>query len=173
MDDECKKLNIKGFNTIKKINKDTTLERIKKYKIPDCVYSNSRKQHYLLCSLYVENKCTYMDEINKELKYKFRGYISQDKHHNIYDNDYFLTPQDILELLVKSKLKCHYCKCECYILYKEVRQKNQWTIDRIDNEQGHNKDNCVIACYACNVQKKTMNEKKFQFTKQMKIVKKE
>ena len=31
-------------------------------------------------------------------------------------------------------------------MYDNVREKMQWTLDRIDNDQGHNKDNVVI-CY--------------------------
>ena len=46
----------------------------------------------------------------------------------------------------------------------------QWTLDRIDNDQGHTYDNVVIACLECNLQRRRTNSDKFLFTKQMKIV---
>ena len=51
------------------------------------------------------------------------------------------------KLLVKSKLFCYYCKNPVFILYENIRDPTQWTLDRIDNEQGHNEDNCVICCF--------------------------
>jgi hypothetical protein len=45
----------------------------------------------------------------------------------------------------------------------------QWTLDRIDNDIGHNKKNLVIACLECNLKRKRTNKDKFMFTKNMKI----
>ena len=47
-----------------------------------------------------------------------------------------------------------------------------WTLDRIDNNIGHNKDNVVISCLACNLQKRRRGEEAFKFMKQMVITKK-
>jgi hypothetical protein len=46
----------------------------------------------------------------------------------------------------------------------------QWTLDRIDNDIGHNKNNLVIACLECNLKRKRTNKDKFMFTKNMKII---
>ena len=35
-----------------------------------------------------------------------------------------------------------------------------WTLDRIDNNIGHNRDNVVISCLACNLQKREEEVKK-------------
>ena len=56
-------------------------------------------------------------------------------------------------------------------MYESIREKKQWTLDRLDNDQGHNRDNVVICCLTCNLKKGTKNDKKFKFTKQMRIIK--
>ena len=68
---------------------------------------------------------------------------------------------------------CFYCKCELHILYEIVRELTQWTIDRINNDEGHNKDNFVIACLNCNIKRRNINSNKFLFTKQLLLVKKD
>ena len=68
----------------------------------------------------------------------------------------------------------HLNKCkECTKRYSDVREKLQWTLDRIDNKQGHNSDNVLIACLACNLKRKNCNKDSFLFTKQLTIVKRE
>ena len=56
-------------------------------------------------------------------------------------------------------------------MYENVRESKQWTLDRIDNNIGHNKDNVVICCLECNLKRGTIDDKKFKFTKQMRIIK--
>ena len=33
-----------------------------------------------------------------------------------------------------------------FILYENVREPKQWSVDRINNDLGHNIDNFVLAC---------------------------
>jgi hypothetical protein len=54
-----------------------------------------------------------------------------------------------------------------------VRELNQWTVDRIDNSLGHNKDNFVVACLNCNIKRRKTNTDKFLFTQQLRLVKKD
>ena len=42
-------------------------------------------------------------------------------------------------------MKCIYCSEEVFILYERVRETKQWTLDRINNDIGHNSGNLVIA----------------------------
>jgi hypothetical protein len=56
------------------------------------------------------------------------------------------------------------------IMYKFVREPTQWTIDRIDNIKGHNKNNIVLACLKCNLSRKCRSEQSFKMTKQMNLV---
>ena len=73
------------------------------------------------------------------------------KNQNMIDK--FITYDEIIEKLVLSKLKCYYCRCECLLMYKNVREKKQWTLDRINNNIGHHKNNVVICCLECNLKK--------------------
>ena len=47
----------------------------------------------------------------------------------------------------------------------------QWTLDRLDNNKGHCFENVVICCLKCNLKRRTTDDEKFKFTKQMRIVK--
>ena len=80
--------------------------------------------------------------------------------------------EELLPLLVASKLRCHYCRYGVMMLYNNVREPLQWTLDRIDNSKPHNTDNVVIACLKCNLKRRRTDSDKFKFTKQMKIIKK-
>ena len=48
----------------------------------------------------------------------------------------------------------------------------QWTLDRLDNRYQHSDKNCVISCLQCNLQRRCLDDKKFLFTKQMNLIKK-
>ena len=64
-------------------------------------------------------------------------------------------------------MKCTYCSCNMMLLYKEIKDPKQWTLDRIDNTMGHNTDNVVISCLECNLKRRNTNMKKFMFTKNL------
>jgi hypothetical protein len=113
------------------------------------------------------------NDLLKYLKKKLLGYKQQDIKKNKLDNDKFISLEKIVELLVISKLQCFYCKKNIKIKYTEKRDYNQWTLDRINNDVGHNKDNVKIACLECNLKRRRLNMDKFLFTKQLKIHKKE
>jgi hypothetical protein len=68
-------------------------------------------------------------------------------------------------------MKCYYCKESVVLLYEYVRDPKQWTLERIDNSRGHNKDNVEIACLQCNLRRRCMYHERYLFTKQMNIVK--
>ena len=117
------------------------------------------------------------DEVSKivvqEINKKFNGYKQQDKLKKILDENKFLTFEKVLQKLIECELKCYYCKSEIKVLYDISRQMTQWSIDRIDNDKGHNNDNFYIACLDCNLKRKRRSDDKFLFTKQMKLVKSE
>ena len=93
------------------------------------------------------------------------------KKKKIFSTDKFVDIDFILNLLKENEFNCYYCKNNVKILYKLVRESTQWSIERINNEFGHNKDNVTIACLDCNLKRKTMYHERFKFTKQLNIVK--
>ena len=114
----------------------------------------------------IANKDVVLSYILREIDTKRKAYIYQDKHHEIYDPRYSITTDKIVELLVSSELLCYYCREICQVTYKESMCRKQWTLDRIDNNYGHNDTNVVIACLDCNLKRGTMDSERFRQGKQ-------
>jgi len=102
----------------------------------------------------------------REIDTKRKAYIYQDKQHEIFDPRFTITIEQIVELMVESELLCHYCREICQVAYKESMCRKQWTLDRIDNNYGHNHKNVVIACLDCNLKRGTMDSERFRQGKQ-------
>jgi hypothetical protein len=81
--------------------------------------------------------------------------------------------EEVLNIMKESNMCCHYCKQIVFLLYEVVREGSQWTLDRINNDIGHNRGNCVLCCLKCNLKRKRTSADAFLFTKQLNIVKKE
>ena len=163
-----KNIEIYGKNNIDKINKTKAKRLITKNWN---INYNYEKQLEILHSLYFDLLFDEKSILIKELKYKQKGYKQQNIQKKIFDNNNFISYEQIIELLITSKLKCYYCKNNTYLLYENSHESKQWTLERLDNNYGHNFNNCVISCLKCNIQRKNMNKDKFLFTKQMNIVK--
>jgi len=110
-----------------------------------------------------------INEINK----KISSYKNQDILKKHLDNEQFLTFESVLNKMKECELKCRYCKCEMSVLYDISREMTQWSVDRIDNDKGHNIDNFHLACLDCNLKRRRRTDEKFLFTKQLNIVKQE
>jgi hypothetical protein len=109
--------------------------------------------------------------IIKELQKKISSYRQQDIIKKILNENEFITYDLIINKLLECNMKCHYCKTEMLIIYEFVRELSQWTVDRIDNSKGHNKDNIVLSCLNCNLKKRRTSDEKFLFTKQLNLIK--
>jgi hypothetical protein len=165
-----KKIIIKGKRTFDKINGVKSIRNAsKKWKNKKLL--NKEEQINILNKLLLEIKYDDDDYVKKELERKLNSYKNQDIKKDKYSND-FINYQDLIEKLVISKLKCYYCRNECLLMYENNREKKQWTLDRLDNDMGHTSENTVICCLECNLKRGTLDDKKFKFTKQMKIIKK-
>ena len=101
----------------------------------------------------------------KEQYKKISGYKCQDKNKD--NKDTLITLEEVIEKLVASKLKCFYCSCNILVIYKNVREPTQWTLDRKDNGLCHSCDNTLIACLKCNLQRRVTDMNKFNFTKKL------
>ena len=110
--------------------------------------------------------------ISQQLNQKILGYKSQDIQKGLLEPDKFVDLERVIELLINCNLECFYCKNKVQILYEYVREPGQWTLDRIDNDYGHNKNNLEVACLQCNIRRRTMYADRYVFTKQLKIIKK-
>lgn len=102
---------------------------------------------------------------------KFDGIHKKDESTNhiidISDRNQFVS--DIYLLLINSNLICYYCKDDIFIEYNKSNRMKQWTLDRIDNNNNHNVNNCVISCLQCNLVRRNRNHIRFKNSKQLKI----
>ena len=103
----------------------------------------------------------------KQIEKKIYSYKQQDIDKKILNDEKLVDIKYIIEKLIETEIKCYYCKCEMYILYQNVRDLKQWTVDRINNDYGHNNDNIVLACLDCNLKRRRKSADKFLFTKQL------
>ena len=109
--------------------------------------------------------------LKKEIEKKIQSYKNQDMKKNKFNNDN-ITLEQVIEKLIASKLRCYYCKKPTYILYNKVRDMEQWSLDRIDNDLAHTDNNVVICCLKCNLQRRIQDKEKFLLTKNFKVNKK-
>ena len=107
--------------------------------------------------------------LRDEIAKKISSYRQQDVLKKRLNKKELIDYQYVKSLIQECALKCHYCNEDSLILYETRRDMSQWTVDRIDNEIGHNRNNIVISCLKCNLQRKSRNSDKFLQTKQMTI----
>lgn len=110
--------------------------------------------------------------LRDEIAKKISSYRQQDVLKKRLNKKELIDYQYVKSLIQECALKCHYCSEDSLILYETRRDMSQWTVDRIDNEIGHNRNNIVISCLKCNLQRKSRNSDKFLQTKQM-VIKRE
>ena len=110
--------------------------------------------------------------IKQQIQQKLGGYKYQDAKKNKYDELLFIQHHQVLQLMIQCENKCFYCKEPTHVLYENVREPKQWTLERIHNHMGHNETNVVIACLQCNLRRRTMHYQRYVLTKQMNIIKK-
>ena len=129
--------------------------------------SKSRKEYYKIYR--IENKEAISARLkqyynnNKEtmLAYNKQYYsdnwqlciIKESKRADKLYNRSLTDPIDLEWILLKRVAqldKCIYCAIELTTQINKQRFPNKLTIERIDNSIGHNKFNCVLACFSCN-----------------------
>ena len=102
---------------------------------------------------------------------KISNYKRQDVANRIFDPKWFITSEEVMELLVASRLRCYYCRANCAVQYIEPRFSGQWTLDRLSNDQGHNRQNVVVSCLKCNLHRWVKNSNRYKLGKQLKFTK--
>jgi len=81
----------------------------------------------------------------KDISSSLKGYKTQDTENKKFDEQKFINQNDVKNIIFKQGGQCLYCWKLC--------EKDDWSLDRIDNAFGHNNDNCVLSCIQCNVQR--------------------
>jgi hypothetical protein len=144
-------------------------------------YDNYDKQLDCINALYEELCNSYGENTNlnyekqhflQALKKKLSSYKQQDIKKHYHELNNFITLENIIEKLVSCSMKCYYCNANTHILFKNVREESQWTLDRLNNYDEHSNANTIICCLKCNLQRRRKNSTKFKFSKQMNIIKK-
>jgi hypothetical protein len=105
--------------------------------------------------------------IKREIQKKIYGYKCQDIKKELFSPSQFVNIENIIQKLKDCNLTCYYCKESIYILYEFVREPQQWTLERINNAEGHNIDNTEIACLKCNLSRRCIFHERYLFTKQI------
>jgi hypothetical protein len=131
------------------------------------VYDNYEEQllclHKLLNGVVFDEKKYFI----QALKNKLDSYKQQDKKKTYDEYDNFITLENIIEKLVAYNMRCYYCNSKTLILFKNLRDDYQWTLDRLNNYDEHSNTNTIICCLKCNLQRRRKNSEKFKFTKQL------
>ena len=167
-----KKIVITGKSNIEAVKGVKNKERVSMKDISGELVFSIPEQINCIMKLYGDCDFQYKELYISELKRKLSGYKQQDIKKKKYDKELFITYDDLIEKMIVSKHKCFYCRKLCKVLFKELRDPEQWTLERKDNSIGHTTDNVEICCYKCNIKRGTKNSDAFKFAKQMKIIKK-
>ena len=169
-----KSINITGKRNVDKINKVERPERkdTQNWSFDESFYTYN-KQIEIVNNMYLDNSQEHEIVLKREIEKKIRGYRNQDMQKKLIDLNKLISLDQTIELLVVSKLKCFYCKDKCSLLYKNIFEKKQWTLDRINNNEGHNHDNVVISCLDCNIKRGDMDSERFKKGKEIRIVRKQ
>jgi len=180
--EENKKIIIQGTTNRYLIKKATKVPKVEKKRIVaekwdlDEAFLDYGRQLSLLHEIKDHEYKSFSKEskvVISELERKITSYKCQDVEKKILDTSVLIDLSHIVDALIACGMKCYYCHCEMDILYQMVRESSQWTVDRIDNSKGHNKDNYVLSCLSCNLKRRCKSADKFLFTKQLTLIKKE
>jgi len=181
-DSEKKQINITGQSNryqIKKLTqekkKDKKRIEIEKLNLTE-EYFTFEKQYEIINN--IKNILNKEDKnaskiLIKQIEKKISSYKQQDVDKKILNNEKIINLKCIIDKLIETEIKCYYCKCKMFVLYENVREPKQWTVDRINNDLGHNNDNFVLACLDCNLKRRCRSADKFLFTKQLNIIRKD
>jgi hypothetical protein len=177
---EHKTINIVGTNNrymMKKVIREKKTEPKKREVSKEWTFSdeyfNYDKQLKMIndISVNILNNDNVTKIVIQQINKKISSYKQQDILKKILDTEKFIDFNCVINKMIECELKCRYCICEMSVLYDITREMKQWSVDRIDNDKGHNKDNFHLACLECNLKRRRKTDEKFLFTKQLKLIK--
>jgi hypothetical protein len=94
-----------------------------------------------------ENSLGNEDEI---ILHKINAYKRQDKSKGRNITSDYVTINDVKKILFKQENKCYVCGDNVITEEWQPDCLYQFTLDRIDNNLSHNRNNVLICCYYCN-----------------------
>jgi hypothetical protein len=184
MEDNSKTIHISGIHNkrqVKNLNSEPGAMKIAKKRVQSEKWSFSNENFEYLNQLQMvknifNNEFRHNDDdVSKialqEINKKISGYKQQDRIKKRYDEPHFLTLESVILKMVECELKCRYCRGEMDVIYDISRESRQWSVDRINNDLGHNLTNFHLACLECNLKRRRRTDEKFLFTKQLNIIK--
>jgi len=183
MDENPKKINISGTNNrykMKQLINSHKLEKETKKRVQSEKWDFSEEyfeyaNQIKMVNEILNNTCKFYDNVSKiaiqEINRKISSYKQQDTLKKRFDETNFLTFESVIHKMLECELKCRYCQNKMNVLYDVSREMRQWSVDRVDNDLGHNIDNYHLACLDCNLKRRRRTDEKFLFTKQLNIVK--
>lgn len=158
-------------------NKEKILERKKDYYYNNKTIMNQKAKVYreknseqikIQKKEYSKNNKEKISEKNKKRAKTFDGFLTNilgtcrniDKDKN-FDIKCDLDKDFIIKLKETQNNLCYFCKNEL-IFEANSEQLNQTSIDRIDNNFGHTKDNVKLTCIFCNHAKNINNNETYK-----------
>ena len=179
-ENNTKKIIIEDFQK-NKLTKKINCEKEKKMRVETKTWglneeelTHKKQLDFLLSENFIKNENNnnnYISKLTSHIKNKIYNYKQQDIIKKKLNEKEFISFEETIDLLKKCNLKCCYCSTDIYILYEKVREMKQWSLDRINNDIGHNSGNLVISCLDCNLKRRRINKDAFMFTKNMVIIK--
>tara|TARA_B110000483_G_C18203444_1_gene546387 strand:- start:1617 stop:2144 length:528 start_codon:yes stop_codon:yes gene_type:complete len=157
----------KIVKSTKKEKKERIIINKERWNFDESVY-NPQQQYDVLCE---KNDGQCYKKMIQQINRKINSYKQQDKTKNLFNDAKLININQVIELLLSCNFICYYCQKMVHVLYKNVREPLQWTLERLDNDYGHNHDNVVISCLECNLHRRTMYHERYVFTKQLVIKK--
>lgn len=152
-------------------NRDKLIQYQKDYMNENVDFKNYQKKYYQEHKQYlIELNKTYYDSNKSEyplhtkiirMIYGAKDTDKKKRGLTEFGEDY-IDMYYIHELFVKQQGLCWYSNCEArldYISFNHYnRNDNLITLQRLNDELPHTKDNCVLSCFRCNViQRRQMN----------------
>ena len=166
-----KKVILQGKHNIESLNKSKS-RRIRSDAIDDDL-SEAEELNLLEALCRARSDMPYYADAVICLERKINGYKQQDIKKDIHTKEGLISLFEVITKLGEAHMKCHYCDVQTRIMYREVRDPTQWTLDRIDNDLPHSNSNTVVSCLSCNLKRRVTDFDKFEFTKRMVVIKKE
>jgi hypothetical protein len=180
MEEELKKINITGTANryqMKKLTNKKCYDNDFKKRVESEKWTFSEEHYKYENQIIMINDISNnnINEVSKiaiqQINRKIYSYKQQDIIKKLFNENNFLTFESVINTMIECELKCRYCKKEMNVLYDISREMSQWSVDRIDNDKGHNIDNFHLACLDCNLKRRRRTDEKFLFTKQLNIIK--